>query len=274
MVLVDSGKITARYDEDVVSFYVRDIEMGERPLLTLRLSDHRPNYQKYIRSDALPPSGNENTNVSIEFYKPKYNDDGTRNPNKVKPRVTIKPEIEGVVPFIIYSYSYTHELLNNADVDKIYNSILHWINGDAEIYVDPHKGTSKAAYPQQKTSKIKIKENCNKNMNRNRKHVVRLTESKLRNMIKESVRQILRESNNSWDGDTTPFQNIIDACDEIYDKFKGIYDGDPNDYDPEVDSTICFDILDWVKEVRHNAEYFAHCNRKYQGVGYGDLAEY
>lgn len=89
MVLVDSGKITARYDEDVVSFYVRDIEMGERPLLTLRLSDRRPNYQKYIRSDALPPSGNENTNVSIEFYKPKYNDDGTRKPNKVKPRVTI-----------------------------------------------------------------------------------------------------------------------------------------------------------------------------------------
>ena len=36
--------------------------------------------------------------------------------------------------------------------------------------------------------------NCNRNMNRNRKNVVRLTESKLRNMIKESVRQILREA--------------------------------------------------------------------------------
>ena len=35
--------------------------------------------------------------------------------------------------------------------------------------------------------------NCNKNMNTNSKNVVRLTESKLREMIKESVRQILRE---------------------------------------------------------------------------------
>ena len=36
--------------------------------------------------------------------------------------------------------------------------------------------------------------NCNKNMNRNRKNVIRLTESKLRNMIKESVKQVLKEN--------------------------------------------------------------------------------
>ena len=107
-------------------------------------------------------------------------------------------------------------------------------------------------------------------MNKNRKNVVRLTESKLRNMIKESVKQVLRESNYSWDGDTTPFENIIDECDKIYDMFKDIYDSDPNDYDPEADSTICFDILDWVKNVRHKAEYFAHNNRKYRSVGNGD----
>ena len=35
--------------------------------------------------------------------------------------------------------------------------------------------------------------NCNRNMNGNAKNVVRLTEPKLRNMIKESVRQALRE---------------------------------------------------------------------------------
>ena len=37
-------------------------------------------------------------------------------------------------------------------------------------------------------------------MNRNRKNVVRLSESKLRNMIKESVKSVLHESNYTLNG--------------------------------------------------------------------------
>lgn len=188
----------------------------------------------------------------------------------MKPRVTIKPEIEGVVPFIIYSYSYTPELLNNVDVDKIYNSILHWINGNAEIYVDLHKGTSKAAYPQQKTSKIKIKENCNKNMNRNRENVVRLTESKLRNMIRESIKTILNASY-YWGGDTGPLERIISACDKIFDNFKGLMQDDAYDHEGGMGA---FDLFEWVQKVRSEAEKFYNCNTNHFPVGYGDLGGY
>ena len=47
--------------------------------------------------------------------------------------------------------------------------------------------------------------NCNKNMNRNSKNVVRLSESKLREMIKESVKQILKESEEN----DSEFQHLV-----------------------------------------------------------------
>ena len=78
--LVYSGQIKATYNQSnsTISFYVNDISVGKRPLLTLRISNHRPTYQNYIHTDLTPPSPEENTNVSIEFYKPQYNKKGKR----------------------------------------------------------------------------------------------------------------------------------------------------------------------------------------------------
>ena len=227
--LIDGGQLKATYNQSnsTISFYVNDISIDKRPLLTLRVSDHRPAYQNYIHTDLTPPSPEENTNVSIEFYKPKYREDGRLIKNKIKPKVNVPQDINGVIPFIVNSYSYTPRLLEKSDVEEIYNAILNWINGGLNAkYIDPFANTYKKANPQTKIANIKWnishnmsvdnngnyvsakgwgadyvsesndiykynQNNCNRNM-RN-KQVVRLTESDLHRIVKESVNKVLKE---------------------------------------------------------------------------------
>ena len=78
--LINSGKLkaTCNPSKSTVSFYVNDIETVNRPLLTLtlRLSDHHPTLQDYIDNGPSTPSEENNTNVSLEFYKPMFNEVG------------------------------------------------------------------------------------------------------------------------------------------------------------------------------------------------------
>ena len=199
--LVDSGQLNATYNqsEDTISFYVNDISIGERPLLTLRVSDHRPTYQKYIRPDVPPPSSGIDTNVSIEFYKPKFDEDGNVYRNRVRNGVSIQHSESVVVPFVINSYSYTPKLLELADVDTIYNAVTKWINGGVDTqYEDPFKGTPKAAIPQSKEAVLKNNNQENKNISCNRnmnKKLIRLTESDLHRIVRESVNSVIKEIN-------------------------------------------------------------------------------
>ena len=60
-------------------------------------------------------------------------------------------------------------------------------------------------------------------MIRNRKNVVKLTESRLRNMIKESVRQVLKESNTyqrALDGDINAWIELGVGTPGDWDKFE------------------------------------------------------
>lgn len=221
--LVNSGQLKAKIkpSKSSISFYVTDIDMVERPLLTLRLSNHNPAYQNYIRSDLTPPSEGYNTNVSIEFYKPKYKASGRIARNRVRTKVEVPQDVKGVVPFFVNSYEYEPSLLVAADIDQIYNAILSWINGgyNAE-YIDPFANTPKGAKVKSKIANItwdiaqnisidnngnygsvngwgadyvsennKIKTN-RRNMN---KKLIRLTESDLHKIVKESVNRVLNE---------------------------------------------------------------------------------
>lgn len=155
--LVNSGQLKAKIkpSKSSISFYVTDIDMGERPLLTLRLSNHNPAYQNYIRSDLTPPSEGYNTNVSIEFYKPKYKASGRIARNRVRTKVEVPKDVKGVVPFFVNSYEYEPSILVAADIDQIYNAILSWINGgnNAE-YIDPFANTPKGAKVKSKIANI------------------------------------------------------------------------------------------------------------------------
>lgn len=155
--LVNSGQLKAKIkpSKSSISFYVTDIDMVERPLLTLRLSNHNPAYQNYIRSDLTPPSEGYNTNVSIEFYKPKYKASGRIARNRVRTKVEVPQDVKGVVPFFVNSYEYEPSILVAADIDQIYNAILSWINGgyNAE-YIDPFANTPKGAKVKSKIANI------------------------------------------------------------------------------------------------------------------------
>ena len=103
------------------------------------------------------------------------------------------------------------------------------------------------------------------------KQVVRLTESQLHSIIAESVKSVLKESYHWW-GDTSPLETIISACDKIYDNFK-CYNDEDYEFDPE-ESTAGYDLFEWAKKVRSEAEEFYRYNANNIGVGEGDLASY
>ena len=123
--LINSGqlKATFRPSDSTFSFYYNDIDIGERPLLTLRLANHNPQYQHYIHPELTPPSEGYNMNISIEFYKPKLKRNGRIKRNRINPNVTVPEDIHGVVPFVVNSYEYIPEKLDEEDIDKIYENI-------------------------------------------------------------------------------------------------------------------------------------------------------
>lgn len=218
--LVNSGQLKAKIkpSKSSISFYVTDIYVGERPLLTLRLSNHNPAYQNYIRSDLTPPSEGYDTNISIEFYKPKYKASGRIARNRVRTKVEVPQDVKGVVPFFVNSYEYEPSILVAADIDQIYNAILSWINGgyNAE-YIDPFVNTPKEAKVKSKIANITwniaqnisvdrngnygsangwgadyVSENnrikTNRNMN---KKPIRLTESDLHTIVEDVVSSMM-----------------------------------------------------------------------------------
>lgn len=222
--LVDSGQLKATYkpSNSTISFYVNDIDVGERPLLTLRLSDHNPKYWSYVQQGLTPPYEGDGVNVSIEFYRPKKVN-GRKQRNRVDTRVKVPPMVNGVVPFVVNSYDYTPEKLGETDIDLIYDAILSWINGGyGAKYIDPFANTPKKAKVQSKNANItwniahnisvdkdgnyvsangwgadfvsesmrNKKLNCNRNMN---KKLIRLTESDLHRIVRESVNKVLNE---------------------------------------------------------------------------------
>ena len=218
--LIDQGIIKATYEEseNTISFYITDITTTNRPPLTLRLSNHHENFNNRKKSKSGLPQGDDN--LSIELYKPQK---GYRN--RVKSRVDMvyyappKPE---VIPFSVTTIEYRPWLMYGNDVNLIYQSILNWIKSKNKntVYIDPLVKTSRRANIETHQANITprryvtqaeknfylryglgdniepryniIKENinCNRNMN---KKLIRLTESDLHRIVKESVNKVLNE---------------------------------------------------------------------------------
>ena len=118
--LIDNGKIKATYhqSQSTISFYVNDIVTPNRPLLTLtlRLSDHHTNLKKYISNNV--PSSEDNTNLSIEFYQPLYDQNGKLVRNRVVTNVKTKDD-EIILPFSVTYYEYNPQILETKDVEPI-----------------------------------------------------------------------------------------------------------------------------------------------------------
>lgn len=85
------------------------------------------------------------------------------------------------------------------------------------------------------------------------KRKIRLTESKLKNIISESLKRILSES--VWYGNTEPFETIIKACQQIKDSFNYVNDDDYEDMSDD-NSGIEYGIYKWADRIENEANSF------------------
>ena len=221
---IDNGTLNGTYQESTtsISFYVYKTPNTTEPLLTLRVTDHRPDLQKYIRPNAPRPSIEPNTNMSIEFYIPKMDVRGNIKQNKYRNKVLSPSNISVVQPFSVSSYNYDSRKLDIGDDDIILNAVMDWVqNSHGKYpYKDPFENTPKAAKELTKTAKVSIigknavdtnisngnygadyvsesrnnnKTDKNESKIMSKKNTIRLTESDLKRVISESVKNIISE---------------------------------------------------------------------------------
>lgn len=255
--LIDSGQLNAKYNDidDSISFYVNKIDIGIAvPLLTLRISDHHPKLKHYTDGHREPW---KSYNISIEFYEPKYDSDGEVQQNPFKRRVQV-PLNSDANYFTVIAYEYKPQNLETEDVDAIYNAIMEYVQGDGytDPFINDRLKKAKRYI---RTSILKFRRDNsygrwfseinaernkqdgwgnatqaeinwwkNKNIGENKdikqytnmsKKMIRLTESDLHKIVKESVNRIINEI-----GDTEKGQRALGALTAA--RFKGKKKGD------------------------------------------------
>lgn len=199
--LIKNGKLnaTTEQNDNSISFYVYKTPTETIPLLTLRISDHRPTFQKYIKPRIQPPSEEENTNISVEFYKIKRKEDGSIIRNRINNGVNIPHGVDVIKPFTISSFSYMPKKLNEDDIDIIYQSIIEWIYSEPRTqYIDPFAKTDKAAVEITNTANIKIKDKSKRTIENKQyinisKTIMKLNEEQLKKLIRESITMVVNE---------------------------------------------------------------------------------
>lgn len=209
---------TIECSSNTVSFYVKDFDTSKKQYLA-RASDHHLKMQRIADKDE-PWKGD---NISIAFIAPK-----TLQDTRIRSRVT-QNSLGTIQPFSVTTYQYNNKLLDENDLGNIFHSIESFLNGNG--YTDPFKGTPKAAKviprnanikphkPPKTPTNISVDNNGNynaatkqghgadytienkqyktENNMRNNKRTIRLTENRLRGMVQEVVKHVLRESSDS-----------------------------------------------------------------------------
>lgn len=99
------------------------------------------------------------------------------------------------------------------------------------------------------------------------KRIIKLTESDLHRLIKETVKRTLKES--IWYGDTKPLENIIQMADEIISNYE--YVNEP-DYEDRSDDGYDMDaqLYEWATKVRNEAEEWIRLNSSNASINGGE----
>ena len=213
--LTDYDKQCIKYEikesDSTISLYIYKTIPSTNQLNILRLSDHLPSMQKLIRGNTAPrPSVIENSNVSIDFYKPKRiiqvdtagNAKVKKVPNRFDNYVGVPSNIPQVEPFTVSSFQYFYKDLDQSDEMILWHSIATWVCclDPNKEYHDPFASDeTKMAKTETKTAEVhvfgdKIEITENKQYNNMNKKQIRLTESDLKQLVKESVNKILSEA--------------------------------------------------------------------------------
>jgi hypothetical protein len=80
---------------------------------------------------------------------------------------------------------------------------------------------------------------------------IKLTESKLKQIVAESVKKVLKED--VWYGDTKPFETIYNAADQIVQELKYVND---DNYEEAGDDYSYGRMYEWALKVRDDADYY------------------
>ncbi len=206
------NKINATIDcgDNYVSFYVKGVN-GKQYLA--RGSNHHLKMQHLADKDE-PWNGD---NISVVFITPSSPQD-----TRIRGRVR-QNHYGGIKPFSVTTYQYDNTILNESDLRQIFYAITVFLNGKG--YTDPFAKTPKAAKVIPRNANIKpykepsparnisvdkdgnyvsanawgadyVSENKQYNTNRSmNKKLIRLTESDLHRIVKESVNKALNKSN-------------------------------------------------------------------------------
>ena len=221
------NKINATIDcgDNYVSFYVKGVN-GKQYLA--RGSNHHLKMQHLADKDE-PWNGD---NISVVFITPS-------SPQDTRIRGRVRQNHYGSIkPFSVTTYQYDNTILDESDLRQIFYAITVFLNGKG--YIDPFAKTPKAAKVIPRNANIKpykepsparnisvdkdgnyvsanawgadyVSENkqykTNTNMN---KKLIRLTESDLHRIVKESVNRVLKEGHNE---DYMEAKQIIDGMD-------------------------------------------------------------
>ena len=211
--------VTVKPSSTTISFYVEKPSTPKGK--NARVSNHHPNIQHYT-DDGRQPWLTDN--VSIEFIVPRSKED------KKRYRARVEQNASGTIhPFDVTTYQYDSTLIDPTDITTIFKAIIVFLNGGG--YTDPFIGTPKRAKALPRHSNIKphrgsasstpltcsrnisidenylnemtiyclgdiipLNENKQYNKNKNMKQTIKLRESELKQMVKETVNRILNEA--------------------------------------------------------------------------------
>ena len=167
------------------------LQDGTMLTISIRASAHNANANKYVEHPPVP-----DINLSLVLQKKMR-----KNQFKDNPSVNIG------------EYVYVNQKIQNIEspLSQIANSLIGFLNNGE--YVDT-TGVAIVHGELKTPQEINNQQNINCNLNMNKK-LIRLTESDLHRIVKESVNRILRESNNSGIEITSDAEDVALSSDRI-----------------------------------------------------------
>ena len=214
--LIQANQINGKLDKSKssVSIYLRTKDPNNPPPKYFRGSDHHITHASLLLNKWKPWNS---INISIEFNEPRYKANGKRKKNVWKQEV-FQNEKGTIQPFDVDVYEYTAANLDEPDIPIIFEAIKNFVFTGS--YTDPFANNPQKAakythspaliIPRVSTN-ISVDKNgnyirangdgvdyisenkninCNRNMN---KKLIRLTESDLHRIVRESVNKVLNE---------------------------------------------------------------------------------
>lgn len=222
------------------SYYLTFIPTNNQEVIKIRISDHPSNEQEWVEKEV---TGLPNRRYSIVLFS---NRSMSQQSSEGVKETSWKSYLSQNIP--VYEKCFNRFFLNET-YDELKSIISMIFKGEC---------------PEDNTLQININENIN-NMNTNKK-TVRLTESKLKSIVAESVKRVLSEA--VWYGDIKPFETIVYACQQIKEKFSHV--NEPNYEDMSDDSSnMEYRIYDWADRTENDAMDYINHNSQNTPIGGG-----